>query len=868
MCQPAPDSSPASSDGALFAIVVVFTPLSRRSSPTQQPEDGPVPDDDHLVRSFHYHVPESLRGSIRPGQLVWVPFKSRHLQGIVVALDDHSPVKETKPIEQIVDPEPVLSAQQIALAGWIAQRYLAPVHFCIATMFPSGLIQQIDTMVQALPGADLGAATEAQRMLYSLLLERGPLELGQIARTGERKGWRSVVNQLVRRGWASSEVVVRPPTVRPKRVPVVRATLDWTDAKLPGASARRQNAALAWLQAHRSNGNAWVPLSDAAAQAGVSAAALRALHTRGLVELDQREVWRDPLAGKTFVPVTPPALTSDQECAWQAIAADLEQPGGKPFLLQGVTGSGKTEIYLRAVRRTLVQGRGAIVLVPEIALTPQTIRRFGARFPSTLAVMHSKLSLGELYDQWRRVRAGELRLVIGPRSALFAPVSDLGLIVLDEEHEWSYKQERMPRYHARDVAVQLARMVGATCILGSATPDLESAYRAERGEYVRLSMPQRIMGHRQVIQEEAGRLCCDVARFQAAEVGTGEALYTELPPVQVVDMRAELRDGNTSMFSRSLQESIAQVLAAGEQSILFLNRRGAATFVMCRDCGHVPACPRCDIPLTYHSAESRLLCHHCGVSRTLPATCPVCGSARIRHFGAGTERVEDLVRQTFPRARTVRWDLDTTGGKQAHERILDRFIQGQADIMIGTQMVAKGLDLPKVTLVGVITADTLLNLPDFRAGERTLQLLMQVAGRAGRSILGGRVIIQTYAPQHPAIVAACTHDYESFYQQEMTFRREHWYPPLSRIVQLVCADSNAEAAQAGANEVYAILANRIARLGVPNVDLIGPTPAFFQRLAGKWRWQILVRGDDPCELLRAVQLSSAWSVDVDPASLL
>ncbi|MHB1293561.1 MAG: replication restart helicase PriA [Anaerolineae bacterium] len=866
MGSPTAEPIPEATSGAPYAVVVVFTPLARRIPAASSLGDAPASDDDPLERTFHYEVPDALRGSVQPGQLVWVPFNTRHLQGIVVASDNESPVSKTKPITQIVDPEPLLSPEQIALAGWMAQHYLAPLHACVATMFPSGLIQQVDTMIQALPGADLAAATDPQRMLYDLLMERGPLEVGQLAGTGERKGWRAVADQLVRKGWALREVRVRPPSVKPKRVAVVRAA-EGEAPDPPGRHAPRQQAALAWLHAHRQEGNEWVSLKAAAVQAGVDAAAFRALAGRGLAELDQREVWRDPLAGKMFVPVTPPILTPDQECAWQTIAEDLDHPGGKPFLLQGVTGSGKTEIYLRAVRHVLAQGRGAIVLVPEISLTPQTIRRFGARFPSTLAVMHSHLGAGERYDQWRRVRAGELRLVVGSRSALFAPVRNLGLIVLDEEHEWTYKQDRTPRYHAREAALELARLTGATCILGSATPDVESAYRAERGRYIRLSMPQRIMGHRNAIQEEALRLHCEGLRFQAGE-GEGDALHADLPPVEVVDMRTELRAGNTSMFSRALRAAIGEVLAAGQQSILFLNRRGTATFVMCRDCGHVPACPRCDIPLTWHSAEGSLLCHHCGVSRERPATCPVCGSTRIRHFGAGTERVEELVRETFPRARVVRWDLDTTGGKQSHEQILDRFVHGEADIMVGTQMIAKGLDLPQVTLVGVITADTLINLPDFRAGERTLQLLMQVAGRAGRSILGGRVIIQTYTPQHPAVVAASTHDYDGFYQGEIAFRRTHWYPPLSRMVQLVYAHSNPDEARAAAEAAHVVLANRIARLGLPNVDLIGPAPAFFRRLAGKWRWQILVRGEDPCEVLRAQQLPIGWSVDVDPVSLL
>ncbi|MBM3190280.1 MAG: primosomal protein N', partial [Chloroflexi bacterium] len=632
--------------------------------------------------------------------------------------------------------------------------------------------------------------------------------------------------------------------------------------------APRQRQALEYLAGRAAGNSDWVPLAEAAEGAGVSPAAFRALAAKGLVELSQRQVWRDPLAGQSFVPVTPPELTPDQEAVWRVIARDLEAPQGRPFLLQGVTGSGKTEIYLRAVQRVLAQGRSAIVLVPEIALTPQTIRRFGARFPATLAVWHSRLSAGERYDQWQRMRSGELRLVVGSRSALFSPVRDLGLIILDEEHESSYKQPRAPRYHARDVALRLTALSGATCLLGSATPALESAYRAERGEWVHLVMPRRVMAHRRALEDQARQLQRVSTRYQALLDGPEEAMYTDLPPVEVVDMRAELRAGNRSIFSRPLKRAMDVALAAGEQIILFLNRRGDATFILCRDCGYVLKCPRCDVPLTYHSAVDDLICHHCNYITFLPPQCPSCWGGRIRFFGLGTQRVERIVNEEYPQARVVRWDLDTTGGKMDHERILDRFIRGEADIMIGTQMIAKGLDLPRVTLVGVITADTMINLPDLRAGERTFQLLTQVAGRAGRSILGGRVIVQTYAPEHPAVQAARTHDYEGFYRREIAFRREHWYPPMSQLVRLIYVGTSEESARRQAERLYRALTLKIARLGLEELGLIGPAPAFFPRLRGKWRWHIVVRGKEPARLLRDMQLPLGWRVDVDPVSLL
>jgi primosomal protein N' (replication factor Y) len=850
----------------LYAAVVVQTSLQRRATIAALDLEPDVDADEHLTQAFHYLVPDALRDQVRLGQLVWVPFGPRTLQGIIVAFDDASPVENTRDIEAIADAQPVLSEALSALAHWISEHYLTPIADVIAAMLPPGVLQRVDVVIELLPDLPLEKVTAAQGEMMALLRQRGPLTLRQLRASTKRQNASSVANQLVQHGWAVKRSEVQPPRVKPKFEAVLRLNPQpLPEATLLGG-AHRQQEALEYLRARHADGQDWVP------QRELTASTVTALVDKGWVERSERQVWRDPLADHAFVPVIPPTLTPDQEKVWAAVAADLDAPQGKAFLLQGVTGSGKTEIYMRAVRRALTQGRGAIVLVPEIALTPQTIRRFGARFPTTLAVMHSKLTLGERYDQWRRLRSGELRLVIGSRSALFAPLQDLGLIVVDEEHEGSYKQDRSPRYHARDVAVQLAALCGATCILGSATPALESAYRAERGAYVRLAMPKRIVGHRQVVDEQARRVPALGAsaahtRFQA-ETAQGDTLYAELPPVQVVDMRAELRRGNTSIFSQPLHDAISVALAAEQQVILFLNRRGSATFVQCRDCGLVLQCPRCELPLTYHSAADDLICHHCNYKTFVPPQCPSCWSGRIKYFGIGTQKVEELTRQAFPQARIMRWDLDTTGGKTSHEQLLDQFISGEANLMVGTQMIAKGLDLPRVTLVGVITADTMLNLPDFRAGERTFQLLTQVAGRAGRSLLGGKVIIQSYTPASPPVQLASHHDYEGFYRQEMALRRKLWYPPLSELVRLIHVGTNDEAGQRAAEELHRVLTLKIARLGIPELDLIGPSPAFFHRLRGKFRWQLTLRGRDPVALLRGMRLPVGWRVDVDPVSML
>ncbi len=603
------------------------------------------------------------------------------------------------------------------------------------------------------------------------------------------------------------------------------------------------------------------------AQTGCNLNTLKDLAAHGLVSLEEEEVWRDPLAGRHFPQETPPRLTPDQEAIWQELAkADHDV-----YLLHGVTGSGKTEIYLRAVQATLEQGRGAIILVPEVSLTPQTIHRFAARFPERIVVMHSQLSAGERYDGWRRVRAGEADIVIGPRSALFVPTPRLGLIVVDEEHDSSYKQDKRPYYQARDVAIKLAELSGAKVILGSATPDVVSYYRAKRGEYKLLELPQRIVWNRARLAEQ--RLKYRVPAATTREPPKG-VVYSDLPPVRVVDLRQELRAGNLSIFSRALHQAMTKALAAGQQSILFLNRRGAATFVMCRDCGFVLRCARCDVPLTYHfgqegkKEEPYLVCHYCNRRGEVAERCPQCLSTRIRFFGLGTQKVEAVCRESFPQARLLRWDRDVTGRKGSHEALLESFVNHQADVLIGTQMIAKGLDLPLVTLVGVISADTALYLPDFRAGERTFQLLTQVAGRAGRSILGGQVIVQTYTPQHNCIQAASHHDYAGFYRQELAFRREHGYPPFSRLARLVYVHSNRERCRQEAERLHETLRLKIARLGLADVALIGPAPCFLDRLRGKYRWQIVVRAARPHVLLGDLTLPLGWRVDIDPVDML
>jgi primosomal protein N' (replication factor Y) len=503
-------------------------------------------------------------------------------------------------------------------------------------------------------------------------------------------------------------------------------------------------------------------------------------------------------------------------------------------------------------------GKQAIVLVPEISLTPQAVHRFASRFPGRVALIHSQLSPGQQFDEWRRIREGHADIVVGSRSAVFAPLPNLGLIVVDEEHEWAYKQDNAPRYHARDVALKRAELTGAMVILGSATPDLETYHRAQTGEYRLLSLPTRV-GRRRT--------------------RGGSELTTELPmpQMQVVDMRAELRSGNSSLFSRALQNALESTLARKEQAILYLNRRGSNSFILCRDCGYVPMCRRCDVPLVYHADVYGMLCHRCNAFSLIPQACARCGSPNVKGFGTGTQRVVDEVSALFPRARILRWDRDTAsrqGQHGGHGGLMEAFARGEADVLVGTQMIAKGLDIDKVTLVGVISADTGLYMPDFRAPERTVQLLMQVAGRAGRraETTHSRAIVQTFNPEHYAIEASSRYDYKGFYKGEVRFRAEHGYPPYGQLARLVYSNSSNERCEQQTGIVARYLRRTVEGLlsADPTLDLdvLGPAPCFVHKVRGRYRWQVLLRGSNLVPLLEGFHPGPGWALDVDPMSLL
>jgi len=843
--------------------------------------------------TFHYHIPSELAGRLEIGHLVEVSFGSQKAQGVILGFSLRSPVSGTKPVEALIDHQPVVGKVHLGLARWLSETYLAPLSDCVRLFIPPGLSKRGDSLITAVidPGL-IHADGDTQSRLLKLLARRGTLRGRQIARSLPRRDWQTAVTQLVDRGLLIREPVLDPPSIRARQVriaalgisPRVVGEVIARQFNLDDLPKTRHQAALRRSAILRLLAGSQEPLPVGeiyTAVEGSSIADLRALAEDDLVTLYEEEIWRDPLAGRTFIPDSPPRLTSHQALAWEAIRAALDQDEApQPFLLHGVTGSGKTELYLRAVEHVIGQGRSAIILVPEIALTPQTIRRFGARFPGRMGLVHSHLSIGERYDTWRRARSGQLDLVVGPRSALFTPFKNLGLIVIDECHDDSYKQTPPvppPYYHTQPAAVELARLHGALVIMGSATPNVATYARSvpldssEPGDYIRLDLPARIMGHRQAIETQAVFYRIKQPRYSHQPGDPEEAVMVDLPPVQIVDMRHELRAGNRSIFSRALTAAINETLERSEQVILFLNRRGSSTYVFCRMCGHVMACPHCDISLTWHTygeSQGMLVCHHCDYRTEHPRVCPNCGADQIKFFGGGTERVENEVEKRFPQARIVRWDQDTTGGKDIHEQLLQRFIDHEADILIGTQMVAKGLDLPLVTLVGVISADTAIYLPDYRSGERTFQLLTQVAGRAGRGLLGGKVILQTYDPDHYAIRAASEHDYQTFYEQEIRYRSELGYPPYARLVRLIVREKTAEQAQREAVRIYDLLSQRIMEQKLVRTSLIGPAPCFYPRRDKLYRWHVIIRGADPTVILDDVTPSHSLHIDVDPVSLL
>jgi primosomal protein N' (replication factor Y) (superfamily II helicase) len=800
---------------------------------------------------FDYAIPNELVSQIQTGCLVTAPFGNQIVQGIVIELTDSPAVQNPKTIIDLLDPQPLLTQPQIALALRLADSTLNPLAAIVSLMIPTGLSQQADILYELHIADSQFPDSKVATRIINLLKERGALRGRQIDSHFAKVDWRKTANSLVKKGVLSAKNVLPPPRVRPKHIRVAQlsVTPEAAEAEMQNlgstsqTQARRESALRFLIKQPEAINLSWVY-----AQTGCNLVDLQELEERGLIRLFENEIFRDSLSKQvdkeTSIQVI--NLTPEQNFALEKILSSFRFPSS--FLLYGVTGSGKTEIYLRAVEETIKRGKQAIVLVPEIALTPQLVKRFLSRFPGQVGLIHSKLSEGERYDTWRRARDGKLNIIIGARSALFSPLKNIGLIVVDECHDSSYYQAELPFYNAVTTAQEYAKLCNAVCVLGSATPTIEQRFEFENRQQSTvngqiLELPNRVTD-------------------------------SDLPPVQIVDMREELKNGNRGVFSRALTESLAEVISRGEQAILFLNRRGTATYIFCRDCGHTLKCPNCETPLTLHVegyklkvANQNLQCHRCNYTRQKPKTCPNCGSNQIREYGLGSEKVEEEVKSLFPQARTLRWDWDTTRAKDSHEIILTHFANHQADVLVGTQMLAKGLDLPLVTLVGIVLADVGLNLPDPFAHEKVFQVLTQVAGRAGRSARGGRVILQSFTPENYAIQFASKHDVNGFYERELNYRKELGYPPFTRLVRLEYRNADNAKAEEECKKLATKLNLKIEAQALRQTELIGPVPCFFAKENGEYRWQIVLRSPDPTSLLKDLRLND-WRIEIDPISLL
>ncbi len=793
----------------------------------------PVPVD----RAFTYELPLILSHRVQTGARVWVPFGARRLTGVVVRMHDEAPEQATREVLSLIDEEPVLDAELLALARWIAGYYCAPLGEVLKGMLPLGGEMRRTTQYSlTAAGRDLARrisvtpVKDAAAATLTLLEERArPAEY----LASKVPGVKVVLRKLIKRGWVVAETQQKERDQlrgAAERLSVEFVRRAEPDTKLP----KGQRELLAFLELH--------PGPHNVAQLGRilknASEAARALARRELVRVETEL----PVIASGFERPAP-VLNAYQQQAFDAIRQAIEANAFQVFLLQGVTGSGKTEVYLRAIEAALALGKNALLLVPEIALTPAVAGQFFHRFGKQVAILHSAFGDAERAEQWRRIRNGQARVVVGTRSGVFAPVQNLGLVIVDEEHDGSYKQQETPRYHGRDVALIRAREAGAVAVLGSATPSIETRFNAESGKYSLLQLPERIA-------------------------------QRPMPEVEIVDMRAEFLDTKKqATFSRKLLDEMRQRLERSEQTMLLLNRRGFSSFMVCRACGERLQCENCSVVLTHHRRDRRMLCHYCGYAEKVPSACPKCGSDYIQFLGAGSERVEDELHQFLPTARIARLDRDTAAGKGAYERILRSFRNGDIDILVGTQMIAKGHDIPNVTLVGVVLADIGLSIPDFRAAERSFQLLTQAAGRAGRGDTRGRVIVQSLNPDHYAVRFAAEQDYAGFYKKEIEFRKWLRYPPFAALSNVLVRAEKQEEALRLASELGRVLAPP-----PPGVRVMGPAEAPLLRLKNEFRYQILLKAarrgllrqvlDD----LRSYAERQKWNptalvIDVDPISI-
>ncbi|PIV20622.1 MAG: primosomal protein N' [Deltaproteobacteria bacterium CG_4_8_14_3_um_filter_45_9] len=795
-----------------------------------------------IFKTFHYRIPEKMKDSLGVGMRVLVPFKGRKVTGFSINLLEQPPkgVEERlREVEDLLDEAPLIDPQMLRFYRWISDYYLYPLGEVIKTGLPPGLQLKSElTLSLTQNGLEFlaqGGLEPIQEKVFKEIGRCGRVSLKKVLKRFLKEVSRSQLFSWKRKGLLNIDAEIEGKEVKPKFEKVVQ----YQGGESPQPISKKQAEILKWVKERGE-----ISYSELSKRFKSPSKPIQSLQAKGFLSLSRREVCRDLSVRSELKPYPKPEPTLNQEAILGEILKGIRSKRFSPFLIYGVTGSGKTEIYLRAIEEVLIQGQEAIVLVPEISLTPQLLSRFIDRFGENLALLHSGLGRGERYDQWRRIWKGEVKIAIGARSAIFAPFKNVGIIIVDEEHDPSYKQEEKLKYHARDVAVVRAKQAEATLLLGSATPSLESFYNAEKGKFHLLNLPERIEGR-------------------------------PLPRVEVVDVKKE-----GGLLSEKLRAALQKNIEDKKQSLLFLNRRGFANFILCPDCGLTFKCPNCSVTLTYHLRDRSLRCHYCDYRIQAPGDCPKCQGHRLQGMGIGTERLEQEIKSLFPGAHVERMDRDTTSRRRSHLQILKRLESGSIDILVGTQMIVKGHDFPNVTFVGVVSADTSLHFPDFRSSERTFQLLTQVAGRAGRGEFFGEVVIQTFNPDHYSILRAKDHDYIGFYQEEIQFRKALEYPPFSRFINFRLVGNSEKRTKGMAEEIGRIGQSLLKKGYGKGIEILGPSMAPFAKMRGKFRWQMLAKGKSP-QLLHqfAKEIASRMEaplkgkgvnldIDVDPISIL
>jgi primosomal protein N' (replication factor Y) len=795
-----------------------------------------------VFKTFHYRIPDKMKGSLQVGMRVLVPFKGRKVTGFSIDLLDQPPrevEEKLLEVEALLDEAPLIVPSMLRFYRWISDYYLYPLGEVIKTGLPPGLHLKSEPFLslteKGMDSLTRGELDAIQEKIFKEIGRCGRIPLKKILKDFVGEASKSQLFSWKRRGLLTIESEVEGKEVQPK----VEKVVQYQGGEPSRRISKKQAEVLTWI---KEKGE--ISSSELSQRFKSSSGIIRSLQDQGLVSLFRREVCRDLSVRSELKPYPKPELTADQQAALGEILTGIRSKRFSPFLLYGVTGSGKTEIYLRAIEEVLAQSREAIVLVPEISLTPQLLSRFKDRFGENLALLHSGLGRGERHDQWRKIWKGEVKIALGARSAIFAPFKSVGMIIADEEHDPSYKQEEKLKYHARDMAVVRAKQAEAALVLGSATPSLESFYNTEIGKFRLLNLPERIEGK-------------------------------PLPAVEVVDVKKQ-----EGLLSEKLKAALKKNIEDKKQSLLFLNRRGFANFIICPDCGFTFKCPNCSVTLTHHLKDRSLRCHYCDYRIPAPGDCPQCRGHRLHGMGIGTERLEQEIKLLFPETEVERMDHDTTSRRRSYLQILKRLESGSTDVLVGTQMIVKGHDFPNVTFVGVVSADTSLHFPDFRSSERTFQLLTQVAGRAGRGETFGEVVIQTFNPDHYSILRAKDHDYIGFYQEEIQFRKALDYPPFSRMINFRLV-GNSEKKTRGLAEGMGKIGQFLLKKGYgKGIELLGPSTAPFAKMRGKFRWQMLAKGKNPQVLHQfAKELASAMEgsmkgvgvnldIDVDPVFIL